>query len=325
MQRRKAHKHAPKALLPWVKGGQKMRAYASFVRPDRPAPAMHTSPTLRRQPRATLSASLTFIAAALALACTQARADATLDKIKQRGKVTIGVLVNGGPFGSIDPSTQQLVGWNPELARALAKGLGVEAELVQVQTATRVQFLQAGKVDLLIASMELNPDRAETLGYAPTPFYRVGGIAAVRKGSGIARWEDLRGKPVCVSQGSSFAKPLASEYGAQVHGYKSSSDSLLALKGGNCVAAVHDSTLIYPLLRSNPEWAQYSAPIAGEVLPAPSVVWTRKGEADTIATVDKVIQGWHRSGWLIPTEKLLDIQPPQPLLQELHDKYKQGS
>src|SRR2546427_5314567 len=87
----------------------------------------------------------------------------------------------------------------------------LEAELVQVQTATRVQFLQAGKVDLLIASMELNPDRAETLGYAPTPFYRVGGIAAVRKGSGIARWEDLRGKPVCVSQGSSFAKPLASE------------------------------------------------------------------------------------------------------------------
>ncbi|KEH07721.1 hypothetical protein GY14_24965 [Delftia tsuruhatensis] len=84
-----------------------------------------------------------------------------------------------------------------------------------MQTATRVQFLQAGKVDLLIASMELNPDRAETLGYAPTPFYRVGGTAAVRKGSGIARWEDLRGKPVCVSQGSSFAKPLASEYGAR--------------------------------------------------------------------------------------------------------------
>ena len=37
------------------------------------------------------------------------------------------------------------------------------------------------------------------------------------------------------------------------------------------------------------------------------------------------IQGWHRSGWLIATEKRLDIQPPQPLLQELHDKYKQGS
>lgn len=258
----------------------------------------------------------------LALATGWAHADATLDKIKQRGKVSIGVLVNGGPFGSIDPATQQLVGWNPELARAVAKGLGVEAELVQVQTATRVQFLQAGKVDLLIASMELNPDRAETLGYAPTPFYRVGGTAAVRKDSGITRWEDLRGKPVCVSQGSSFAKPLANDYGAQVQGFKSSSDSLLALKGGTCVAAVHDSTLIHPLLRTNPEWGQYSAPIPAEILPAPSVVWTRKGEADTIAAVDKVVQDWHRTGWLIATEKRVGIEPPNPLLPELQAKFK---
>lgn len=170
--------------------------------------------------------------------------------------------------------------------------------------------------------MELNPDRAETLGYAPTPFYRVGGTAAVRKDSGIAKWEDLRGKTVCVSQGSSFAKPLANDYGAQVQGFKSSAESLLALKGGTCVAAVHDSTLIHPLLRSNPEWTQYSAPITVELLPAPSVVWTRKGEADTIAAVDKVVQEWHRSGWLIATEKRLGIEPPNPVLSELQAKLK---
>ena len=269
-----------------------------------------------------IARSLTGVAAALALLAGTAHADATLDKIKQRGKVTIGVLANGGPFGSIDPATQQLVGWNPELARALAKGLGVEAELVQVQTATRTQFLQAGKVDLLIASMELNPDRAEILGYAPTPFFRVGGTAAVRKDSGITQWSDLRGKAVCVSQGSSFAKPLTTDYGAQVQGYKSSSDSLLALRGGNCVAAVHDSTLIHPLVRGNPEWAQYAAPITTEILPAPSVVWTRKGEADTIAAVDKVVQEWHRSGWLIATEKRLGITPANPYLVELQARFK---
>jgi len=265
---------------------------------------------------------LTSVASALLLLSGAAHADATFDKIKQRGKVTIGVLVNGGPLGSIDPANQQLVGWNPELARALAKGLGVEADLVQVQTATRVQFLQAGKVDLLIASMELNPDRAEILGYAPTPFYRVGGTAAVRKDSGITKWEDLRGKPVCVSQGSSYAKPLGSDYGATVQGFKSSSDSLLALKGGNCVAAVHDSTLIHPLLRTNAEWSQYAAPITTELLPAPSVVWTRKGEADTIAAVDKVVQDWHRTGWLIATEKRVGIEPANPLLPELQAKFK---
>ena len=72
------------------------------------------------------------------------------------------------------------------------------------------------------------------------------------------------------------------------------------------------------------EWADYHAPIATEVLPANSVVWTRKGEADTIAAVDKV-QDWHRTGWLIATEKRLGIEPAQPLLQELNAKYKQGS
>ena len=266
--------------------------------------------------------SLTAAVALLAISAGLAHADATLDKIKQRGKVSIGVMVNGGPFGSIDPATQQLTGWNPELARALAKGLGVEVDLVQVQTPSRVQFLQGGKVDLLIASMELNSDRAEILGYAPTPFYRVGGTAAVLKTSGITKWEDLRGKPVCVSQGSSFAKPLANDYGAVVHGYKSSSDSLLALRGGNCVAAVHDSTLIHPTLRNSAEWSAYAAPITTELLAAPSVVWTRKGEQDTIAAVDKVIQEWHRTGWLIATEKRIGIEPPQPLLPELQAKFK---
>lgn len=263
-----------------------------------------------------------LLAAALCAISNLAHADATLDRIHQRGKVAIGVVASGGPFGSIDPATQQLIGWNPELARNLAKQLGAEAELVQVQPSNRVQFLQSGKVDLLIASMEYNADRGEILGHAPTPFYRVGGTAAVLKTSGIAKWEDLRGKVVCASQGSSYVKPLQEQYGAEVRGFKTSAESLLALRGGNCVAAVHDATLIQPLLRSNAEWAGYAAPIRDEILPAPSVVWTRKGEADTIAAVDKVVQQWHRSGWLIATETRLGISPPQPLLTELQAKFK---
>lgn len=257
------------------------------------------------------------------LAANAARADATLDRIKQRGKVAIGVLSNGGPFGSIDPATQQLVGWNPELARELASRLGVEAELVSVQPSNRVQFLQAGKVDLLIASMEYNEERGEILGYAPTPFYRVGGTAVVAKASAVRKWEDLRGKTVCASQGSSYVKPLQEQYGATVRGFKGAAESLLALRGGVCVAAVHDATMIHPLLRTNLEWHGYAAPIASEILPAPSVVWARKGEADTIAAVDRIVQEWHRTGWLIETEKRLGITPAQPLLVELQARFNQ--
>lgn len=62
-----------------------------------------------------------------------AHADATLDKIHQRHKLVVGVVLSGGPFGSIDPATQRAVGFNVDLAQALGRGLGVEVETVQVQ------------------------------------------------------------------------------------------------------------------------------------------------------------------------------------------------
>ena len=270
--------------------------------------------------------SLCRIATAVAgtvilLGAVPAHADATLDKIKSRHKVVIGVMLSGGPFGSIDPSNQKPVGWNVELAQDIARQLGVELETVQVQPSNRVQLLQQGKVDLLIAGMEWTQERNEILGFAPTPFYRVGGIAIVPAESPIRRWEDLRGKEVCLSQGSNYAKPLANDYGATPKGFKGSSESLLALRGGNCVAAVHDATLLNPLVATNPEWKNYRT-ITPELIPGNSVVWTRKGEQDTAAAVDRIVQGWHKSGWLIATEKKLGITPPSPALPELHNKFK---
>jgi len=264
----------------------------------------------------------TLVAASLLLH-GNAQADATLDKIKQRHKVVIGVMLSGGPFGSIDPATQKPLGWNVELAQNIARQLGVELETVQVQPSNRVQLLQQGKVDLLIAGMEWTQERNEILSFAPTPFYKVGGVALVPKDSTIQRWEDLRGKEVCLSQGSNYAKPLTTEYGASVKGFKGSSESLLALRGNNCVAAVHDATLIQPLVAGSPDWKNYRS-ITPELIPGNSVVWARKGEQDTVAAVDRIIQGWHKSGWLISTEKKLNITPASPALVELHDKFKKS-
>ncbi|HAA39053.1 MAG TPA: amino acid ABC transporter, partial [Pseudomonas sp.] len=108
-----------------------------------------------------------------------AQADATLDKIEQRHVLVVGVLLSGGPFGSIDPATQQPKGLNVDLANELGRQLKAEVQLVPVLPANRVQFLQQGKVDLLIANMEWTAERGEILGFVPTPFYRVGGAAAV--------------------------------------------------------------------------------------------------------------------------------------------------
>lgn len=272
-----------------------------------------------RKPASRLLPVILGAVATLAVS-TMAQADATLDKIEARHKLVVGVLLSGGPFGSIDPSNQKAKGLNVDLAEDLGRRLGAEVELVPVLPANRVQFLQQGKVDLLIANMEWTPERGQILGSVPTPFYRVGGTAAVLKDSKITTWQDLKGQPVCTSQGSSYVKPLT-EFGADIKAFKSSSESLLALRGNNCVAAVHDSTLINPLIANNPEWKDYRA-ISPELNPAPSVIWTRQGEADTQAKLDAIVKDWHRTGFLIEGEKRHNITPASPALVELHAQFK---
>ena len=251
---------------------------------------------------------------------TSAQADATLDKIQQRHVLVVGVLLSGGPFGGIDPTTQKPRGLNVDLAQELGRQLGAEVQLVPVLPANRVQFLQQGKVDLLIANMEWTAERGEILGFVPTPFYRVGGTAAVLKDSKISRWEDLKDQPVCTSQGSSYVKPLT-ELGVEIKAFKSSSESLLALRGDNCVAAVHDATLINPLLADTAEWQGYRA-LSPELNPAPSVIWTRRGEGDTQARLDPIVKELHRSGWLIDAQTRNRITPASPALVELQKRFQ---
>jgi polar amino acid transport system substrate-binding protein len=257
-----------------------------------------------------------LVVAATLSVCATAHADATLDKINERHKVVVGVLLSGGPFGAIDPSTQQPVGLNVDMANDLARQLGVEVELVSVLPANRVQFLQQGKVDLLIANMEWTAERDKILGHVPTPFYTVGGTALVRADSPYHAWADLKGQPVCISQGSSYI-PAIIQLGGEPKAFKGSAESLLAFRGNNCVAAVHDATLINPLLARGDEWQGYRA-ITPELNPAPSVIWTRPGETDTQARLDPIVKGWHRSGWLIAHETSNHITPASPTLVKLH-------
>ncbi|WP_223457266.1 MULTISPECIES: transporter substrate-binding domain-containing protein [unclassified Pseudomonas] len=263
------------------------------------------------------------LAGAVALAASLARADATLDKIEQRHAITVGVILSGPPFGTIDPKTGEHLGYNVELAKGVAKALGVEANTVSVLAPNRVQFLQQGKVDILIANMQFTEERGEILDYVPTPYEEVGGAALIRKGSGIAQWADLKGKPVCVSQGSNFIKPLQETYGAEIKAFRSQSESLLSLRGNGCVAAVHVSPTMHALL-SDAEWAGYEIPLPGDLIPSNSVIWLRKGEQDTQAKLDAIVRDWHRSGWLIELGERTDMAPSQAL-RDLHEKYRNAA
>jgi polar amino acid transport system substrate-binding protein len=262
-----------------------------------------------------LSAVVTCTAAA-----DTAHADATLDRIKERGTLVVGVVLDG-TYGTLDPVTRQPIGYNVELGESLARHLGVKFEAIEVTPPNRVQFLQQGKVDALIASMQYTKERDEILSYVPTPFEEIGGSAMLHKGSDIHDWADLRDKPVCVSQGSNYTKPLIEQYGAQVKAFKGMPEALLALRGGTCVASVHVTPGIQARL-ANPsgEWKDYESPMRSQLIPSPSVIWVRKGQTDTVAAFDKIVKDWHRTGFLIEEGNKWHM-PPSQKLQQWHQQY----
>jgi len=243
-----------------------------------------------------------------------ALADETLDKIQSRHKISVGVILTGLPYGTIDPATQEPIGHTVDLAKKVAADLGVELEAVSVLAPNRVQYLQQGKVDILIANMSYTPERAEFLGYVPTPYEQDGGALLTRKDSGIKDWSDLKGRNVCASQGGRYNEPLIADYKVKLKAFRSQAESLLALRGGGCDAAIHISPTMHTLVKK-PEWKDYHIGAPSDLLPASAVIWVRKDQNDTIAELDAIVRQWHASGWLIETGNRDGLLPSSALLK----------
>ena len=97
----------------------------------------------------------------------------TLDKIKQRGVLVVGSKADYKPFGFRDPAGNS-VGFEPDLGRDVAERLGVKLELEPVVSSNRMQFLQQGKIDLMIATMNVTPERRQTVGIVDPSYYASG-------------------------------------------------------------------------------------------------------------------------------------------------------
>src|SRR5437870_8908209 len=106
------------------------------------------------------------------LGATAARAD-VLDDIKKKGVLVVGTKADYRPFGFLDPSGK-IIGFEADLAGDVAKRLGVKLELLPVVASNRIQFLQQGKIDLMIATMSDTPERRKIVDIVDPVYYGSG-------------------------------------------------------------------------------------------------------------------------------------------------------
>lgn len=143
---------------------------------------------------------------------TKAKAG-TLDEIKKKGKIKIGVFSDKNPFGYVDENGD-IQGYDVYFAKRIGKDLlGSEknVEFVYVEAANRVEYLKAGKVDIILANFTVTEERSEQVDFA-LPYMKVALGVVSPEDSLITDVDELKGKKLIVVKGTTAETYFTEKY-----------------------------------------------------------------------------------------------------------------
>jgi len=190
---------------------------------------------------------------------------------------------------------------------------------VPVVASNRIQFLQQGKIDLMIATMSDTPERRKTVDIVDPDYYASGTNVLAKKSEKLKSWDQLKGKKVCLIQGSFYNKELQEKYGIEGVAFPGTAEAYAALRNGNCVAFAYDDTAIVGEMLK-PEWSDYEMPLES-ILPQPWGLAVKTGEKAFADFMAKTVTDWHKTGFITQLEKKYNIKPTK-FAQDMAAKYK---
>ncbi len=253
----------------------------------------------------TFALTAALLAVALAPMIAPAAAD-QMEDIKKKGTLVVGVKTDYPPWGMRD-SAGAIVGMEPDMAADVAKRLGVKLELVSVVSSNRMQFLQQGKIDLMIATMSDTPERRKVVGIVDPVYYASGVAILANKKAGVKSAADLKGKPVCALQGAFYNNDLQSKYtGQDLVAFKGIPEAEQALLDGRCVGFVYDDVvLVWKKAQDATKWDGFDVVALTEWKPVPWGIAVKVEELDKPwgKFMSTTIKDWLKSGTLAALEK----------------------
>ena len=264
-----------------------------------------------------------LMGALLGLVVTAAAAQAdVLDDIKKRGTLIVGVKADYKPFGFREPSGG-IIGLEPDLAADVAKKLGVKLELVPVVSANRMEFLNQGKIDLMIATMSDKADRRKVVQVIEPLYYSDAVNILLKKDAPVKSWADLKGKKLCGTTGAFYNKDIAQQYGPEIASFDGSDKPLLALKNGDCIGYLYDQTFVVGKLTDDDWKGGYHMPLPG-IMETPWAIAVKLGETNLQKFMEDIHKEWMKSGRIVELEKKWSV-PPTDYAKRTHEKAKSGS
>ncbi|MFZ5557968.1 MAG: transporter substrate-binding domain-containing protein [Pseudomonadota bacterium] len=289
------------------------------------------------------SASRTFLALAAAALLTApasaAELTGTLKKIKDSGVVVVGHRESSIPFAYLDDQ-QKPIGYSMDICAKVVRSLkselkmsNLEIKYVPVTPQTRIPLMANGTIDIECGSTTNTVERQKQVAFAVTTFI-TGTKLLVKKNSGIKSIDDLKGKPIVVTQGTTNERAVKAindekKLNLRFLNAKDHAESFLTVETDRAAAFPMDHILLYGLIANskNPnEWD-----VVGEFLSFdPYAIMLRKDDPQFKKFVDGVITDMMKSGELekLYTKWFMSPIPPKnvtlnvPMTDDLKAQFK---
>jgi polar amino acid transport system substrate-binding protein len=249
-------------------------------------------------------AGILLVAVSLALGGQRANAD-DLATIRQRGTLIAGVKADYPPFGFRSPAGA-IEGIEPTLAADVARSLGVRLELVPVAASNRLELLEQGRIDLIIATMNATRERRSAVEIVRPSYYAAGYNVMVPNSMKVRSWAELKGKPVCGIEDAYFNYQATMNFELQVTAFAGTADALTALREGRCVGLLYDDAAIQGFLLA-PEWSGYHMPLESQEV-QPWGLAVRKDQPEWAAYLSGMVQKWAKDGTILDLETKYHIR-----------------
>ena len=175
----------------------------------------------------------------------------TLDEIKESGTINIGVFSDKNPFGYVDENGEYQ-GYDVYFANRLAKDLGVEVNFVSTEAANRIEYLQTGKVDVILANFTVTDERAEEVDFA-LPYMNVA-LGVVSRDDNVIKSLDNWNKDdsIIVISGTTAETYLIENYpDIPLQKFDSYATAKEAFENGTSVAWANDNTEVIAFALQN--------------------------------------------------------------------------
>ncbi|MBJ9675376.1 MULTISPECIES: cystine ABC transporter substrate-binding protein [Burkholderia] len=244
------------------------------------------------------------------VAATSHAAD-LLDEAKQRGTLRIGLEGTFPPFNSKAPSGE-LVGYDVDIAKAVAAKLGLKPEFVTTEWSGIIAGLQAGKFDVIVNQVGVTDKRKEVLDFSPAYTYSAAQLIQRKDDTrNFKSLDELKGKKLGVGLGTNYMDMAKSVPGIDVKTYPGAPEYLRDLAAGRLDAALNDRLMLAYLLKNSQLPLRTGATLeAGQ----PSAIPFKKGNPKFAKAIDDAMTQLEADGTFTKiSDKWFGIDVSKPL------------